>query len=223
MRASDIGGVGGPAATPAPGPSPQRHRLPLSPPLPAPPPGICGGGGAGGNGEGGRKWGVGGGRASDGSPPIGSCKRGRVLPHSFCSQAPKSIRSLDELLSSFEVKPLEGQTQSVYLVKALPVNMHREPVLLISQHSFVPHILSLETRVGKLKISRPQKWRGCLGISLHVRAADILQESKIRENWIPNMDGIANCSTDVHTNLAPQTPLLLNTICPGQVRLLAKQ
>ena len=35
MRASDIGGVGGPAATPAPGPSPQRHRLPLLPPLPA--------------------------------------------------------------------------------------------------------------------------------------------------------------------------------------------
>ena len=35
MRASDIGGVGGPAATPAPGPSPQRHLLPLLPPLPA--------------------------------------------------------------------------------------------------------------------------------------------------------------------------------------------
>ena len=31
IRASDIGGVGGPTATPAPGPSPQRHRLPLSP------------------------------------------------------------------------------------------------------------------------------------------------------------------------------------------------
>jgi hypothetical protein len=97
---------------------------------------------------------------------------------------------LDELLSSFEVKPLEGQT--------------------------------LEHRVGKLKISRPQKWRGCMGIPLHVRAADILQESKIRENWIPYMDGIANCSTDVHTNLVPPTPLLLNTICPGQVGLPAK-
>ena len=34
MRASDIGGVGGPGATPAPGPSPQRHRRPV---LPAPP------------------------------------------------------------------------------------------------------------------------------------------------------------------------------------------
>ncbi len=165
------------------------------------------------------------GRASDGPPPIGSCKRGRVLrvPHLFCSQAPKSIRSLDELLSSFEVKPLEGQTQFVYLVKVLPVNMHREPVLLISQHSFVPLILILEHWVvTKLKISRPHKWRGCLGIQLHVRAADILQESQIRENWIPYMDGIANCSTDVHTNLAPPTPLLLNTICPGQVRLLEK-
>jgi hypothetical protein len=42
MRASDIGGVGGPAATPGQGPSPQRHRLPLLP-LPAPLPVIgCG-------------------------------------------------------------------------------------------------------------------------------------------------------------------------------------
>jgi hypothetical protein len=39
MRASDIGGVCGPAATLAPGPSQQRHRLPLLP-LPAPLPGI---------------------------------------------------------------------------------------------------------------------------------------------------------------------------------------
>ncbi len=39
MRASDIGGVGGPAAIPAPGPSPQRHRLPL---LAVQPPGIDG-------------------------------------------------------------------------------------------------------------------------------------------------------------------------------------
>jgi hypothetical protein len=29
MRASDIGGVGGPAATPAPGPSLERQRLPV--------------------------------------------------------------------------------------------------------------------------------------------------------------------------------------------------
>jgi hypothetical protein len=36
MRASDIGGVGGPAATPAPGPSPQRHWPPLLPVAPAP-------------------------------------------------------------------------------------------------------------------------------------------------------------------------------------------
>jgi hypothetical protein len=42
MRASDIGGVGGPAATPGPGRSPQRHRLPLLP-LPALLPGIGGG------------------------------------------------------------------------------------------------------------------------------------------------------------------------------------
>jgi hypothetical protein len=40
MRASDIGGVGGPAATPAPGPSPQRHWFLL---LAAPPLGIGGG------------------------------------------------------------------------------------------------------------------------------------------------------------------------------------
>ena len=39
MRASDIGGVGGPVATPAPG----QSLLPLLPPLPAPLPGIGGG------------------------------------------------------------------------------------------------------------------------------------------------------------------------------------
>ena len=61
-----------------------------------------------------------------------------------------------------------------------------------------------------------------MGIPLHVPAANILQESKIRENWIQYMDGPANCSTDVHTNLVPPTPLLLNTICPGHVRLLKK-
>ncbi len=129
---------------------------------------------------------------------------------------------MDELISSLEVKPLEGQTQSLYLVKVLPVNMHREPVLLLSQHSFVPLILILEHRVVKLKISRPQKWRGCIGIPLRVPAANILQESKLRESWIPYMNGPANCSLDVHTKLVPPTPLLLNTICPGHVRLLEK-
>ncbi len=44
MREADIGGVGGPASTPAPGLSPQRHLLPL---LPAPPPGMGGGAGVG--------------------------------------------------------------------------------------------------------------------------------------------------------------------------------
>ncbi len=52
MMASDIGGVGGPAATPAPGPSPQRHSLPF---LAAQPPGIGGDGGVGGSGERGRR------------------------------------------------------------------------------------------------------------------------------------------------------------------------
>jgi hypothetical protein len=36
MRASDIGGVSWPAATPVPGPSQQLHRLPLLPAAPAP-------------------------------------------------------------------------------------------------------------------------------------------------------------------------------------------
>jgi hypothetical protein len=44
MRASDICGVGGAAATPVPGPSPQRHQLSL---LAAPPPGIGGDAGVG--------------------------------------------------------------------------------------------------------------------------------------------------------------------------------
>ncbi len=94
---------------------------------------------------------------------------------------------MGELLSSLDVKPLEGQTQSVSLVKALPVNMHREPVLLLSQHPFVPLILILEHRLVKLKTSLPQKWRGCMGIPLYVPAANIVQESKIRDNWIPYM------------------------------------
>ena len=42
MRASDIGGVGGPAATPGPGPSLNRHKHPLLL-LQAPLPGIGGG------------------------------------------------------------------------------------------------------------------------------------------------------------------------------------
>jgi hypothetical protein len=53
MRASDIGGAGGPAATRAPGPSQRQHRLPL---LPAPPQGIGGGACVGGSGERGRRW-----------------------------------------------------------------------------------------------------------------------------------------------------------------------
>ncbi len=59
-----------------------------------------------------------------------------------------------------------------------------------------------------------------MGIPLYVPAANIVQESKIRENWILYMDGPANFSTDFHTNLVPQTPLLLNTICPVHVHLL---
>ncbi len=62
MRASDIGGVGGPGATPAPGLSPQQHRLQM---LPLPQPGIGVGGCVGGSGERGRRWGGGGLRASD--------------------------------------------------------------------------------------------------------------------------------------------------------------
>jgi hypothetical protein len=53
---------------------------------------------------------------------------------------------MGKLLSNLEVKPLEGQTQSVCLVKALPVNMHREPVMLLSQYSFVPLILIVEPK-----------------------------------------------------------------------------
>ncbi len=58
MRASDIGGAGGSAATPAPGPSPQQRKLPL---LPAQPQGISGDACVGGSGKRGRRrwWGGG--------------------------------------------------------------------------------------------------------------------------------------------------------------------
>jgi hypothetical protein len=62
MRASDISGVGGPAATPAPGPSLQQLWLPL---LLAPPPGIGSGAGVGWSGERGRRCVCGGMMASD--------------------------------------------------------------------------------------------------------------------------------------------------------------
>jgi hypothetical protein len=52
MRASDIGGVGGPAATPGPGPSLQRRRLPM---LLLPPPCIGSGACIGRSGERGRR------------------------------------------------------------------------------------------------------------------------------------------------------------------------
>ena len=48
---------------------------------------------------------------------------------------------MHKLISSFEVKPLEGQTEAVNLVAALPVNMHRVTRLLLEKLHLVPLVL----------------------------------------------------------------------------------
>ena len=45
---------------------------------------------------------------------------------------------MDELLLSFEMQPLEGQTQPVYLVPLARRNLHQVPAELIAQHHVVP-------------------------------------------------------------------------------------
>ncbi len=101
-----------PAATPAPGPSPQRHRLPL---LPASVPGI--GGGVGGSGERGMGVCVGG-DASDEPPPLVRANSSAFSLKRSPRKRPRAFVAWTRC-SSFEVKPLEGQTQPVDLVKAI--------------------------------------------------------------------------------------------------------
>ncbi len=131
------------------------------------------------------------------------------------------------MLSSLEEKPLEGQTQPVYLVKALPVNMLREHVLLLSEHSFVElrsTDLDCRTLAREIENKLVPEMEGVHGDTAPCARCKLPAGVQIRENWIPYLDAPANFtdyfSTDVHTNLVPQTPLLLNTICPVHVRLL---
>ena len=58
----------------------------------------------------------------------------------------------------FEVKPLEGQTQPVDLqvVAALPVNIQREPHLLLGKLHLKPLVLNLDPQSQACRIANRQ-------------------------------------------------------------------
>jgi hypothetical protein len=97
---------------------------------------------------------------------------------------------MNELLSSLEIKPLEGQTQPVHLIPTLPVNMHGVPAVLISQPPFVPEILILEILFTKLyiEVCRPHKWRRNTGVSRQVFSAYFLHAEEIFNKRIMHLE-----------------------------------